>query len=435
MERTPLERTSISRISFFAVLIGVLTGLGVAALNWAIILTERAVFGVDHLTNGDPTSAVSPFRLSLTLLILGVLLSWAWYYLERHGAEETSVTDAMAGRTMPLLPTAGSAFLQVISVAAGAPVGRENAPRLIGALSASRLACRVKIDSSAQRILIAAAAGAGLGASFHLPLAGAIFTLELLLVEMSAQAVIAAMLTSATAAAVTGMFVTPHPVYHSVAVTENLPTLGVAILVGFLTGLAGHLFGKLSRLAVQHRARGTQMLWQMPLGFLVIAAISYFVPGVSANARFTTDTIFTAETAVFGLLLIGILRVIAIVLAFRVGVIGGTLTPAFGLGAIFGSLIGIALQPLFPDMPVGVFAVLGAAAFLSTAMAAPMFGMIAAIEFTDMAAQGYLPVFVSVVAAALAVRMWGLIRGGDQKLAPFTYALFTTGRRQASEDS
>lgn len=427
MERTPLEATSISRLSLYAVATGALTGLGVAGLNWAVILTERLVFGVDHLHNPDPTSAVPPIRLSLTLVALGIVLSWAWFIVDRWGEKQVSVPAAMYGTRMPLLVTTASAFIQVMSVASGAPVGRENAPRLIGGLAGSRLSSLSKLDAKARRLLVAAAAGAGLGATFHLPLAGAIFALELLLVEMSAQAVIAVMLTSATAAAVTGIFVEPHPVYHSVPVTEDGAVLAIAVVVGAATGLFGHWFGQAARAAVRSRATGTAMLWQMPLGFVVLALMSYLVPGVSANARFTTDSMLTTQDAAIGLLLIGLLRVVAILLSFRIGVIGGTLTPAFGLGAIFGALVGLALHPLFPDVPFGVFAVLGAAAFLSTAMAAPMFGLIAAVEFTDMAAQGYLPVFVAVCAAALAVRLWGLAVHDEKRLAPFTSALFAGG--------
>lgn len=427
MERTPLEATSISRLAIYAVLTGIATGLGVAALNWAVILTERLVYGVDHLSNPDPTSAVSPLRLSITLVTLGLVLSWAWYAVDTWGAKQVSVPAAMYGTRMPLLATIASAFIQVMSVASGAPVGRENAPRLIGGLAGSRISALSRLDLPARRLLVAAAAGAGLGATFHLPLAGAIFSLELLLVEMSAQAVITVMLTSATAVAVTGIFVEPHPVYHSVPVTEDARVLAIAVVVGAVTGIAGHLFGKAARYAVKQRATGRHMLWQMPLGFAVLAVMSFLVPGVSANARFTTDSVLTSQSAAAGILLIGVLRVVAILLSFRAGVVGGTLTPAFGLGAISGALVGVLLHPLFPAIPYGVFAVLGAAAFLSTAMAAPMFGLIAAIEFTDMAAQGYLPVFVAVVAAALAVRLWGLMVHDERRLVPFTSALFSGG--------
>lgn len=425
IERTPIEATALSRLSILAVIAGALTGLIVTCLNWTVIGVERAVYGVDHLHNPDPTSAVSDVRSAVTLVALGCVLSWAWYALRRFGRKQVGVPNAMNGRPMPVVETLLSAFLQVGAVAAGAPVGRENAPRLAGGLTGSWLANRLRLDIHARRLLIAAAAGAGLAATFHLPLAGALFALELLLVEMSTRSVVVTMLASATAVTVTGIFVEPHPIYHSVPVAESWPTLLAAVVVGTLAGLVGHWFGVLARKAVAASPRDARLLWQLPLAFAAFALAALCVPGTSSNARYMADTMLTDGLPVATLALIGTLRFAATLLCFRVGVVGGTLTPAFGLGAIVGALLGVGLAPLAPGVPLGVFALLGAAAFLSTAMAAPLFGLIAAIEFTDLAAQGYLPVFVAVASAAIAVRMWGVLVHREQRLAPFTSALWT----------
>ena len=316
-------------------------------------------------------------------------------------------------------------FLQVISVAAGAPVGRENAPRVAGGLSASWIATTFKLDPQARRILIASAAGAGLAASFHLPLAGALFALELLLVEMTTRAVVTTMLTSAIAVAVTSIFIEPHPIFSTVELNETPAMLGAALIVGIIAGMLGHWFGIAARKAVAARPRGAAILWQMPLAFTVVAVISYLVPGVSANGRWAADTIFTTGLPVATLLLFVVLRMGIVIMCFRVGTVGGNLTPAFSLGATTGAIIGIALAGLFPSLSLSAFAIMGAGAFLSTTMAAPMFGMIAAIEFTDMPAQGYLPMFVAVVGAALAVRLWGIITNKNQRIQPFTSAAWT----------
>ncbi|MDU0478879.1 chloride channel protein [Staphylococcus chromogenes] len=425
IERTPIEATPLNRMAALAVCTGAITGLIVAGLNWTVILCERAIYGVDHLHNPDPTSQVSPVRAALTLVCVGCVLSWAWFLLRKFGRKQVGVPNAMNGRPMPVVETLLSAFLQVASVAAGAPVGRENAPRLAGGLSGSWLATKLGLDIHARRLLVASAAGAGLGATFHLPLAGALFALELLLVEMSTRSVVTTMLTSATAAAVTGIFVEPHPVYHSVDVTENWATLSSAVIVGLVAGLVGHWFGVLARKAVAASPQDGRILWQMPLAFTLFALAALAVPGTSSNARYMADTMLTDGLPVATLCLIGVLRFGATLLCLRVGVVGGTLTPAFGLGAIVGALLGVLVSPLAPEVPLGVFALLGAAAFLSTAMAAPLFGLVAAVEFTDMAAQGYLPVFVSVASAAIAVRIWGIVVHRDQRLEPFTSALWT----------
>ncbi|WP_047241308.1 chloride channel protein [Corynebacterium epidermidicanis] len=425
IERTPIDATPLNRLAGLAVLTGAVTGLLVAGLNWTVIGVERLVYDVDHLHNPDPTSQVSRLRVSLTLVCLGVVLSWAWYGLRRLGRKQVGVPNAMNGRPMPVLETLLSAFLQVASVAAGAPVGRENAPRLAGGLAGSWISTKLGLDIHARRLLVAAAAGAGLGATFHLPLAGALFALELLLVEMSTRSVVVTMLASATAVAVTGVFVKPHPVYSSVPASEDWPTLGVAILVGLVAGVIGHWFGVLARKAVAASPQDGRILWQLPAAFVVIGAVAYFVPGTSSNARSMADTMLTNGMPAAALLAVALLRFGATLLCLRVGVVGGTLTPAFGLGAIVGALLGVALAPLFPGVPVGVFALLGAAAFLSTAMAAPLFGLIAAVEFTDLAAEGYLPVFVAVASAAIGVRLWSVAVHRDQPMVPFTSALWT----------
>lgn len=422
--RPPMTQIPLNRLALLAAIIGVGTGLLVSGLNWAIIGVEHLVYDTDHFQNPDPTSNVSPIRLSITLVVVGILTSWAWYLLHRLGEAEVSVIGAMRGEKMPLLKTLLSAFLQVGSVASGAPVGQENAPRLAGGLVAERFGSWLALDLDAKRILVAAAAGAGLGASFHLPLAGALFALEILLVEMSTRTVIITMVTSGAAVTTAGIFVRQPPIFQVGEVTGAPGMLVAAVLVGVAAGLLGHWFGQGASRVVRHAPRGVHILWQMPLGFLVIAAIAYLVPAVTAHSRWAASTALNEQLPLLALLLIAALRAVAILLAFRVGTVGGTLLPAFALGAIVGAIVGNVFGPLL-GVSAGAFALMGAAAFLSTTMAAPMFGMIAAIEFTDVAPQGYLPVFLAVIVAVLTVRLWGVVTDREQRAVPMTYASWT----------
>lgn len=56
----------LNRLAVIAAIIGVGTGLFVAALNWSAIGVERLVYGADHLHNHNPVANVSPLRLSIT---------------------------------------------------------------------------------------------------------------------------------------------------------------------------------------------------------------------------------------------------------------------------------------------------------------------------------------------------------------------------------
>ncbi len=423
-ERIPVTRIALNRLAVIATIIGVLTGLFVAALNWTAIGVERLVYGADHLHNSNPSADVSPVRLAVTIMVLGFLTSWAWFLMHRWGRREVSVVGAMRGDKVPIPETIASAFLQVITVAAGAPVGAENAPRIAGSLIGERFSRWLQLDLDAKRILVASAAGGALGASFHLPLAGVLFALEVLLVEASTRTVVIAIVTTTAAVATTGLFVPVPNVFATVPLSEGPWMMLAAVIVGAVAGIGGHWFSAAANWAASRSPRGVAILWQMPLGFLIIAAVVYAYPTALANPRWVADQLLNDAFLLPTLLILLVLRVFLFLLAFRVGTVGGNLIPSFALGTIIGAIVGTILQPLI-DIPIAAFALLGAAAFLSTTMAAPLFGLIAAVEFTDMEPQGYLPIFLAVATAILAVRLWSLLINRELKALPITYASWT----------
>lgn len=101
---------------------------------------------------------------------------------------------------MPAGTTIVHALLQIVTVALGSPLGREVAPREMGALTSGTIARRMGLDEDEVRILIACGAGAGLAAVYNVTFAGALFTLEVLLLSFSWEKVFAAVVTAAIAA-------------------------------------------------------------------------------------------------------------------------------------------------------------------------------------------------------------------------------------------
>ncbi len=77
------------------------------------------------------------------------------------------------------------ALLQIVTVALGSPLGREVAPREMGALGAGMVARKLRLLEDETRTLIACGAGAGLAAVYNVPLAGALFSLEVMLLSFS----------------------------------------------------------------------------------------------------------------------------------------------------------------------------------------------------------------------------------------------------------
>ena len=102
-----------------------------------------------------------------------------------------------------LLPFTFDAALQVLVVGSGASLGREVAPRQFAvALGNLATGWMKRLSARDRQILLACAAGAGLGAVYAVPLGGALFTLRIMLKTWHPRAVGAALITSSLAVSV-----------------------------------------------------------------------------------------------------------------------------------------------------------------------------------------------------------------------------------------
>jgi H+/Cl- antiporter ClcA len=135
------------------------------------------------------------------LLICGAIAGIGRWLMYRFCAPLVSIkkTVGASAPRMPGIATTAHALLQIITVALGSPLGREVAPREIGAVLAGWLAAKGGLGPADARIMVACGAGAGLAAVYNVPLGGALFTLEALLCTFTPAGVIPAIATSGVA--------------------------------------------------------------------------------------------------------------------------------------------------------------------------------------------------------------------------------------------
>lgn len=124
-----------------------------------------------------------------------------------------SVKQAVAGRLMPIWQTVAHVLLQIFIVGTGLSVGREVAPRELGAMLAQRCARMLRLNPTDMRTIVAVTAGAGLAGVYNAPLAGAFFAVEILLVDVSGGTVILSFLCSTLAAWVATLVKGTHTFY------------------------------------------------------------------------------------------------------------------------------------------------------------------------------------------------------------------------------
>ena len=143
---------------------------------------------------------------------------------------------------MPPLRATWHALTQVLVVGLGASVGREVAPREMAAAFSAAAADRLGLTPEDRRIIVACGAGAGLAAVYSIPLSGAVYTLEILLVSLSARAVAPALITSGIAVLISTGFTRPTFFYTVPTLTPSLSLTVFGALMGPVLGAAGWAF-------------------------------------------------------------------------------------------------------------------------------------------------------------------------------------------------
>lgn len=385
---------------------GVIAGLVGLACIHLLHWIQALAWDMHSGTLLEAVSAVSPARRVLILTLGGVLGGASWFFLFRRSRAITSVSAAVGGTPMPPLRATWHALTQVLIVSLGASVGREVAPREMAAAFSAAAADRLGLTPEDRRIVVACGAGAGLAAVYSIPMSGAIYTLEILLVSRSRRAVAAAFCTSAIAVLISTGFTRPTPFYSVPTLTPSLSLTVFAALIGPLLGATGWAFKQAVTRIGAARPRDWRLLASLPLASFLVGIIAVWAPSVLGNGQASAQTQFDATWAagtglgVAALVLAA--KTVTTFLTIRAGGWGGVLTPAVALGAGIGAVIGLPWAAAWPGSQVAAFAFIGAAAFLGASMNAPFTGLILVIEFTAQGPTILVPATLAVGGATAA---------------------------------
>lgn len=401
------------------VLIGVASGLGAAALTTLIHGIEWLAFGHSETMFRIVTDGTTPLRRLLALGVGGVVVALGWWWLQTRGRAVVSVAAAVRANTSvarnpPLKEGIAHAVLQIIAVGTGAPVGREVAPRELGALFAGRIADGFRMDDDTRRVLVACGAAAGLAGVYHVPFAGAIFALEILLGVFTVRHAAIAIAVSAIATLTARISVSTETFYWVGQLTGDTATILWAGFLGLLIGPFAAGFARAVEAAEQKRCQRQQVLWAIPLALLLSGVVAIWLPQVLGNGRSAAQSAYNISMGQslqlpllaqsLSPLLICVVLLLAkigvVLLTLRSGVFGGTLTPALSIGALIGLLLGLLAQQFAPDgafQPSLVASTLaGSAAFLAVSMNAPLTALALVIGFTGQSLAAYLPLCMAV---------------------------------------
>ena len=411
----------IARTLVLSVVVGACAGLGAVALvallqfcNWVFLgrIAHVALGGAAHEPEALPLSgfgAASVRRWALPLLggfggLLSGLLAWR-FAPEAAGHGTDAAIEAYhfrGGRVRPVAVPV-KALATSILIGTGGSAGCEGPITQIGAGFGSMVSDLLRLPVSTRRKLMAAGMGAGVGALFHAPLAGAIFAAELLYrdLDLEYEVLVPAVVASATGYTLYSKVFGFSPLFDMPQNSFSRPHMLLLYLVLAVVLAFGARFYTWAFWSAHERfSRMKLPAWARPAvgGALVGCLGAAFLPALGSGYGALQDILRLdsasraaenfgccgAASAAGAMLAFFFAKTLATALSVGSGGSGGIFGPAIVCGGTLGGAVGVAFGSLLPGwgVNVGSFALVGMVAFFGCAAKAPISMIIMISEMT-----------------------------------------------------
>ena len=230
-------------------LIGVVSGIIGIVMAFLLKAVQHLSYGhsplkiISNETFLQIVYGASPTKRFMILSLAGVIAGYGWWALRYYSKPIVSVDDAVKmNKPIPILTTIINAFLQIVTIGMGSPLGRERAPREVGVLFAKWVANKTRLSASETKIMLACGAGAAFAAIYNVPLAGSLYVLEVLMCTMSWSALLPAFASSTIAVLTSWLGLGNVTIYHLADHNLNYPLLLWSTLSGPIYGFFAYWF-------------------------------------------------------------------------------------------------------------------------------------------------------------------------------------------------
>ncbi len=340
----------------------------------------------DQLSTGM-LAIVTISTLTVGGLIVGIILNFG--VKSQYPLGPTDTIYAVQLRERLPKPIAGllSTFASILSLGCGASVGQYGPVVYLGAVI-GQLAHRLQLGvRDIRSITIACGIAAAISTAFNAPIAGLIFTHEVILRHYSLR-----IFTAVTVATACGFVVAnvvfKHPPLFLVEFnnTFHASEFFLFALEGLACGLLAVVFMKL----LAHSSTAASRLkihavFKPAIAGFLLAIVGLQIPEVlgAGQAVLRLATISGSYDA-FDLSIILITKILVTALCIGFGFAGGVIFPSLLIGALFGALFAFAVPELFlvEYSGLSVYAVCGMVALASPVIGAPLTALLIIFEIT-----------------------------------------------------
>ncbi len=384
-----IVRARESSLIALAALVGVMGGLVVSAMGFAVDLLHEIFFDLEHGERLSARLSLNPV-LALSVPLLGGIFFGISSEIIRRWRPEREIdpieANALHGGRMSLLGSIIVAAQTVWSSGVGASVGLEAGYTQFASGIASRIGNAFRLRRGDLRILVGCGAAAGIAGAFGAPLAGAFYGFELIIGSYSPSG-----LAPVGIAALIGFLVARSlsPAERGVVAPEKTTIVAHDLVLAATLGLLAALLGMFLMRGV---AVSENMFARMQLrpalrtaaGGLVVGLLAMVSPQVMSSGHGALRVAGMLDLSFRAVLLLFVLKIAASIASLGSGFRGGMFFSSLLIGALGGHLLAVALTMYWPTVyfDPNAYAVIGMSALSASVIGGPLTMIFIALETT-----------------------------------------------------
>lgn len=395
------ERINEKQFLIFAsIMVGITAGI-------AAVVLKLFVFAIRHYLVDGYLIQFDYKYLYLLLPLIGIgltVLVVKYFFKNNLNSGNTNVLFSIAkkGSYLPFHQMYSQVFTSALTVGFGGSAGLESPIVSTGAAIGSNFGSTYKLNYKDRTLLLAAGAAGGIAGAFNAPIAGVLFALEVILVDISISAFIPLLIAAASGALLSKIILHESSLlFFKLKQPFDYNNVFLYIVLGLLAGVTSlyyvNFFDKVeTRFSKIKSGFAKWLIGGISLAFLFALFPSLFGEGyesIKALSEFRPEDLFK-DSIVLGLIsnkwillifiaLTLLLKSVAAAITLGSGGNGGNFAPSLFVGAYLGFVFSLFLILIgFDAIPVSNFTIVAMAGILSGVFHAPLTAIFLIAEIT-----------------------------------------------------
>lgn len=390
-------------LTVVSILVGLATGVGSVTFIKLLKYTTYVFFETGR---GVLTLMANYYVILLPAiggLIVGPLIHRFAQEAKGHGVPEVMTAIAVMGGRIRKRVAFVKILASAVTIGSGGSAGREGPMIQIGAGIGSTVGQFLKMSDERIRTLVACGAAGGIAATFNAPIAGAMFSLEILMGQVNLDfslVVLSSVASAIVSRAALGDFPSFTVPTYSLQSANEMP---LYLVLGILAGLAAVAFVRVLYWFEDRFDSWRVRPYLIPaVGGLLVGVMGVFLPQVFGTGFPAIENALNGRMPFLLLAVLIFAKMLSTSLTLGSGGSGGVFAPALFVGAMLGGAYGHLVHGIFPSFTAsaGAYALVGMGAVFGGAAQAPITAIMIIFEMTG----DYhiiLPIMTSTVISVL----------------------------------